>query len=872
MHPPQRLQASPSTSKKLMDLFLGKKTQRTCAVRIIILYCYVFCRPACSTAPLKSAAMPPAPRGRQKRTCLFAQSARFVIRCFVLPHFVKRGTLRYEADTPYAGDKMPQQHATPAPAIPVTPPAGNRSRRAVYLLFRLLAVCTLLYLAGTCLQGCAPRTPQGQESGLPSSDVPRADPGYVQWLSRQSMLSESQRLADIVSGSALQWRKGGLRPAPAALLREADTWLTVRPESVLGKSSEPVFGVLSDRRVWQALQKLGIRGMLPAPIHVTGGLWGYDLTAVRGDDIIQYGFADACGTQEHFLHLLRMANAHGAVLGTMLTPAATGMGPDFFLAARGKPGYAGIYCMIDLPRDSWKLLPAVQSEWQGTFPDEAAVTALRGKGLLPPPLAAARTGNPLRWAVTGEVRGIDGELRRWAYLAHEVPTRPVLNWTDPSAAARRIMSGSVIRQTGELGTALAGLTLQPFSGAVIDENDQRGPAAPLLDAARTLAAENRRYGGWSLLTDTMQLPLLTALLDSGPDMAVDMYTPPMAAHALLTGNAQALRLSLDMLRTAGIDHRRLMHPVMWGHGIDYTLAHLAPPPYGPEPVVQWQDSRIRASAVQRHIMDQLRAAVDEPVLHRATAGRVYCTTPAGIAAQALGLKDQRTGLRAITPEIIRGTLLLASWNALLPGGFMLDGRDLAGAMPLPAASLPEEDVEQHPELLGRGAYALGSGYDSVMISRQGLPAARTLHDSLPAQMLHDGSYGSAMASVLSARRRLGVPLAELVDTPAVSGSGTAATVLALPPDNVRAAPRWLLVCANFSRRPQHERFTLRLPPAVIETAKDILPADGAFAPAAAPTQEPQRTPPGLQNGRLSIRLQPWEIRALLLEAAPAPAR
>ncbi|MFV0421320.1 hypothetical protein [Oleidesulfovibrio sp.] len=729
----------------------------------------------------------------------------------------------------------------------------------------ILALMVII-TAGILLGGCSSRTQSNNvEKGLPSSEVPRADPGYVQWLSRQSMLDQSERLTEIVSGSHLQWRKGGLRPAPASLLREADTWLTIRPESILSKSNEPVFAVLSDKRVWQALQSMGIRGMLPSPVHVTGGLWGYDLTAVRGDDVIQYNFADACGSADIFAQLMRAANAHGAILGTMLVPAATGLGPDFFLAARGKEGYDGLYGIIEVPRKLWKHLPDAPSEWQGQLLSPDATEELRKEGLLPPALAAVHINNPLRWAVTGEVRGIDGELRRWVYLAHKSPSRPVLNWNDPSAAAKRVFSGSIIRQVGELGTALAGLDLTAFAGAVVDEGDQRGPATPLLDASREIASEVRRYGGWSLLTNSMQLPLLKAILDSGPDMAVDRYASPAAAHALLTGDAEPLRLTMTILKNSGIDHRRMMHPVLWGNGIDYSMPQLAEPPFGQQTALQWRGTRKPAAAIQRDIINDLRKNVDEQALHTVTAEHTFCTTPAGIAAHVLGIKDQRYGLREVTPEVTRGTLLLAAWNALLPGGFILDGRDIAGAMPLPPVSLPQEDVKEHPELLAHGAYALDSATRNIMVSRQGLPRAKMLNDSLPAQILHEASYASGIKTLLQLRRDLGIPLAELVALPETGASGVAATVLALPPTKTYPSPRWLAVVANFSRETIEQSIPLKLPPKVVKTASDMIPHKEPFITLQALADEQPPASLTAKGNNLLLTLRPWQIRAIVLD-------
>ncbi len=714
--------------------------------------------------------------------------------------------------------------------------------------YRLLLMGFALMLP-LLLSGCA----APQKPGA----ISRADPGYTQWLLKQSMLAQSQRFVDIVSGSHLQWRKSALHPDATGILGEADTWLTVRPESILSKSNEPVFQVLGDPQLWQSLQQMGIRGLLPVPAQVTGDLWEYSLTSTRSKNIIQYTFADNYGNTNDFMQLMERANAHGAVLGGMLLPAATGMGPDFFLAARGKKDYAGLYCMIEVPRKLWKLLPHPPSEWQGVLLKLETLKQLRAQNILPPPLAAMRNGVPLYWAATGEISGIDGNTRRWLYLSHENASRPVLNWTDPSANARRILSGSIIQQTGELGMALLSFSMEPFAGAVIDENDSRAPASPLSDATKTVCAEIRRYGGWSLLTDGLQLPLLADLLASGPDMAIDRYTSPLAAHALLTGDAEGLRLSLQMLHAAGIDHRRLVHPVLWENGIDYSLPHLDHPPFGPAPMLPWRGKKLKGSAIQRSIMDELRRKVPENILHVSVARNAFCVTSSGVAAYALGLFDQRSGLASRQREIIHGTLLLTAWNALLPGGFMLDGRDLAGSMPLPVDSLPQDVIQKHPELLAHGAYALDATNRNLALSRQSLPKTQMLHDSLPVQLMDDTSYAANVARILAVRKKLGVPFAELAALPPANAPGVATTMLRLPPDQVSVGQHYLLIAANFGSSTIRQHITTRLSDVMLKKAEDILTSP----------ESPSPTPLVNEANTLSFNLYPWQVRAILLPSS-----
>ncbi|MDE8731452.1 hypothetical protein PZH39_17455, partial [Desulfovibrio desulfuricans] len=71
---------------------------------------------------------------------------------------------------------------------------------------------------------------------------------------------------------------------------------------------------------------------------------------------------------------------------------------------------------------------------------------------------------PGGWAVTGEVRGADGQVWRWVYRYSGNALRPVLLWQGPSGQARRVFSASVIQHTGLQQQTLAGIRLEALMG------------------------------------------------------------------------------------------------------------------------------------------------------------------------------------------------------------------------------------------------------------------------------------------------------------------------------------------------------------------------------------------------------------------------
>lgn len=78
-------------------------------------------------------------------------------------------------------------------------------------LFVLSLVLLSLSLAGCA--GQAPRKDQPVLSGG-SGTLGRADPGFLQWLERQSLLGAAPEAAVVVSGSEIGWRAPGSPPCP----------------------------------------------------------------------------------------------------------------------------------------------------------------------------------------------------------------------------------------------------------------------------------------------------------------------------------------------------------------------------------------------------------------------------------------------------------------------------------------------------------------------------------------------------------------------------------------------------------------------------------------------------------------------------------
>lgn len=412
--------------------------------------------------------------------------------------------------------------------------------------------------------------------------MPRADPGYLQYLERNSMFTKSSEMAKVVSGSELAWRSPGSAGTPDELLSFADIWLAVHPLTILTSSRSSTFAQLNDPAIWPILRESGIRGLFVAPTQGSGALWAKNPTGIdTGEDVVQYAFSRAAGSDDQYRALMSKVIDNQGLLGSDLIPAATGLGPDFFLAARNVREYPGIYCMVDIPQDLWQHLPEVHSEWDTAALAPDQIEALNGKGLLPKAMRDTSTavGRGGGWAATGEVRGVDGNTRRWVYRYYGSPKYAVLNWEDPSKTANRILSGGAVQQVGLRGQALIGLRLEAFQGLEAAPDKPARNAAlnmePALTAATSLSREIRRYGGWSWVRDdNLPLTAVADFLRSGTDFIYDSAFSPAAEHALLTGDTTLANFMADEILRLNVDSRRLVHTTPAQDGINYSLPYL----------------------------------------------------------------------------------------------------------------------------------------------------------------------------------------------------------------------------------------------------------------------------------------------------------
>lgn len=684
---------------------------------------------------------------------------------------------------------MPMQHL-------YTPLQGRSSACGLAALLPLVAVLVLCVL----LPACTTHSGRNGRSGYDSLQrreqlsgsttlLPRADPGYLQWLERQSMLGSTQELTGQVSGTDLIWRNSASARRVPLLLTAAPNWFDVNPHTLAG--GQPALRALAQPGLHAVLAQAGFGGLFMAPTGEKGDIWSAhaasahpDAASEAGDNVTSLRLDPALGTGDDFGRLAEGMDQAHMQMGGELPPAATGLGPDFILQARRASRFDGLYAMMSVPQKDWGLLPTTAGEWDCLPLRESAVAELRKRGIVPDMLRRDTVdwATPGGWAVTGEIRGADGQVRRWVYRYSGNALRPVLLWQDPSGQARRIFSASVIQHTGLQQQTLAGIRLEPLMGLDALIEGQNGgrtdPSAlvPGIEALESLAGEIHRYGGWAMQVDVLPPSLTRAVLATAVDFSRDSITPAAAGYALLSGDATPLATLLKASLVAGVDHSRLARGLRDRQYVDWR------------PLLDLPDGKTlahRAQSLAKGSPDALGLPA----------------TQAELAARALGLDATKAAQPENTAAMESACMLLLSWRMGLPGLTFLSPQDITGALGLPQGS-------------GKGA----SGAGAVLLwTATGQAGGQTLaplaFGPLDTQWSRDASFARHIARILQGRKAAGLAGGRLVQVTS-EASGCIATLSALP-----GGGYWLLA-ANFSDKKQH--LVCPLPADAQGPARDVL--------------------------------------------------
>jgi len=380
------------------------------------------------------------------------------------------------------------------------------------------------------------------------------DEHYVAWLEKHSMLGQANALAAELRGSDLPWQHRYAQPQPREAVKAASVWLLNYPGSVITRPGESVIGAWAEPELWNALHEIGIDLLHTGPVRTAGGTEGYRRTpSVDGwFDRISLGVDPQLGTDDEYRRMVRVARKYGGFIAGDIVPLHTGKGPDFRLAERAYKTYPGMYVMIEIPEKDWELLPPVRGLWHSAPVSREAAEKLARKGYLPGLVnsndATADALELSGWDATAEILGVDGKIRRWAYLHFFKPGQPTLNWLDPSATAQRVIAGDVVKTIHDLGAKVIRLDAVPFLGIEPGKDSTltwhyQHPLS--VWGTNYLSFITRRLGGWTFQELNVPLEQLKLYLKNGTDLSYDFFTRTQVVHCLLVGDATLLRQSVD---------------------------------------------------------------------------------------------------------------------------------------------------------------------------------------------------------------------------------------------------------------------------------------------------------------------------------------
>ena len=254
---------------------------------------------------------------------------------------------------------------------------------------------------------------------------------------------------------------------------------------------------------------------------------------------------------------------------------------------------------------------------------------------------------------------------------------------------------------------------------------------------------------------------------SGADLSYDFVNRPAYHHALVTGDTEFLRLTLNTSLELGIDPASLVHALQNHDELTHELVHFSTRHRddmftfaGEELTGCDLAERVRttlntrltgaARAVQPHVHDE-RHRVHDRDRHRRHA--------------------RHPGPHARSPRwsasgSSRSTCCWRCSTRLQPGVFALSGWDLAGMLTVDAAEVADLIAEGDTRWLNRGAHDLRGVDDPQREGR--MPPGRSLYGTLGEQLADPDSFARRLAKIIEVRRRSGIATATQIDVPDVS--------------------------------------------------------------------------------------------------------
>lgn len=536
----------------------------------------------------------------------------------------------------------------------------------------------------------------------------------------QTMLSQAEEVSKTYAQEIAKSPPPSPFPLVDNVLNTSSVWFTFDVNHLAMKNNECPLNLFSKDETWQILKEIGFDGVQIQGLRKPGSLgidpkWGNEWPQV-----------------------IDKAQKRGVALIGEIIGNATIAGNDFLEGLQNIGEYLNLYNLIEIDPKDWKNLPLVPVGGYETNIPWLALQELHRQGYVPENFTPyIKESN---WNVTNKIAGVDGKVRRWIYLK-EGKNNPVLAWMSPSFAAYRLAAGDALINTRELGQKIL----------LLD-----GTIPPV--AQEMLSLWIRKIGAYSAVTTN---GTLDSMKNASTDLIFDVATRTALLHALLTQNAEALRMIYRLILESGIPLKRLIHVLQPfdQHACDWGELMNAP-----KKKFRYAQEQITGEILRQRLLK-------EDIYHLGSSERIPASTWVDYCARALQVKD----FEKHRDEITNAHLLLAFTYAMQPGAFSISAADLVGSLP---------DQANHLEL---------NANDNA-----------SLYASIPSQLKNPRSFTSKLKVILQARRESNIATGELIALPYSPNPGTLLLLHRLP------SSRFIqLLAINFGRKAVQEALVIQ---------------------------------------------------------------
>lgn len=523
-------------------------------------------------------------------------------------------------------------------------------------------------------------------------------------------------------------------PLVESALETASMWLSLDPNNLpYAFGASDATQIMAQDATWDLLQDIGFDGLL---IEKTG----------RTDTLSLAPSWNAVWPK-----ITEQASLKQIALFGSLVPNATVPGKDFIQALQNTTAYRSLYHTIEINPKDWHLLPNVPKGSYDTNVPWLTLQSLQRQGYVPESYTTYIKESA--WNATDQILGADGKTRRWIYLKED-KNRPVLAWLSPSFSAYRLA----------IGGAINSIKNESAQMLYMDGN------IPNM-AQELLALWVRKLNAFTTVTTD---GTLESMQNNPADLMLDSVTRIALLHAVLTQNAEALRMIYRLLLENQIDTRRLVHVLQPfdQYSCDWVMLMNAP-----HQKFRYFEEQITGDLLRKQLLS-------EDIANLTPFDKVPPSTWVDSCARALGFKN----FEKHKEEIANVHALLAFTYAMQPGAFSISSSDLLGLLPTPQKNLGmAPQTEPH-----------------------------YLYDPLPLQMKNPKSFASKIRALFSARVETNIAGGELIAILPSPNPGTLLLLSRLPKN------RFLYLQAiNFARHAVKE---LIEDPSIASTyAIDILP-------------------------------------------------